>query len=153
MTRKVSSQIEIAAGAEQVWAVVTDLDDYPRWNPFITRIEGQFEEGGSLEVVIRLPGRRGMTFRPRLLTVIEGKELKWLGRLFVSGIFDGEHHFWIDRVDNGVIFHQEEIFRGVLVPVTGSVIRRTSQGFDLMNQALKAEVESRAGSAANATPP
>jgi hypothetical protein len=85
-----------------------------------------------------------MVFRPRLLTVIEGRELKWLGRLFAGGIFDGEHHFWIEPMDSGVIFHQDEIFRGVLVPLTGSVLKRTLQGFNLMNEALKAEVESRA---------
>jgi hypothetical protein len=150
--RKVSSQIEIAASPEQVWAVLADLRDYPRWNPFITHIEGELEEGSTLEVMLRPPGRKGMTFRPRLLTVIKGRELKWLGRLLISGIFDGEHHFWIDRVDSGVIFHQDEVFRGALVPLTGSILKRTLQGFDLMNQALKAEVESRAASAAKDAP-
>jgi hypothetical protein len=150
--RKLSTEIGITASPEQVWAVLADLHDYPRWNPFITRIEGELQEGSTLEVTLRPPGRKGMVFRPRLLTVIEGRELKWLGRLFVGGIFDGEHHFWIERMDGGVIFHQDEIFRGVLVPLTGSVLKRTSQGFDLMNHALKAEVEARAASAAKDTP-
>jgi hypothetical protein len=142
--KRLSSEIEIAASPEQVWAVLVDLRDYPRWNPFITRIEGELVQDSTLEVVLRPPGREGMVFRPRLLIVIEGRELKWLGRLLVGGIFDGEHHFWIERVDKGVIFHQDEVFRGVLVPLTGSVLKRTLQGFELMNQALKAEVESRA---------
>jgi hypothetical protein len=150
--RRLSSTIEITASPQQVWAVLSDLRAYPRWNPFITRIEGELQEGKTLEVELRPPGRKGMVFRPRLLSVIKDKELKWLGRLFVAGIFDGEHHFWIERMDSGVIFHQDEVFRGVLVPLTGSVLNRTVQGFGLMNQALKAEVESLAASAAKDPP-
>jgi hypothetical protein len=33
--RAISATIDIAAAPERVWAVFTDLDSYPEWNPFI----------------------------------------------------------------------------------------------------------------------
>jgi hypothetical protein len=100
--------------------------------------------GATIRTEMQPPGGKKMTFRPRLLTVDQDRELKWLGKLLLGGIFDGEHHFWIDPVNEGVVFHQDEIFRGVLVPFTGSLLERTSRGFDLMNRALKTEAESQA---------
>jgi hypothetical protein len=142
--RTIASEIKIAATPGRVWRVLTDVEKYPRWNPFIKKAEGELKEGATLHIVIQPPGGKEMAFRPRVLTVAEGSELKWLGKLLVSGIFDGEHHFWIDPLPEGVTFHQEETFRGVLVPFTNSVLERTSRGFELMNQALKIEAESGA---------
>jgi hypothetical protein len=30
-------------------------------------------------------------FKPKVLSVRPERELRWLGRLFVRGVFDGEH--------------------------------------------------------------
>jgi len=49
--RRVSSEIDIAASPERVWAILTNLEDYPRWNPFIPGIEGELSPGSSIRVV------------------------------------------------------------------------------------------------------
>jgi hypothetical protein len=148
--RTIASEIEIAGTPAEVWGVLTNFEQYPRWNPFIKEIEGELREGATIRIALQPPGGKEMTFRPRLLTVVPGRELKWLGKLLFGGIFDGEHHFWIDPMKDGVIFHQNEIFRGVLVPFTSSLLERTSQAFDLMNRAIKREAESRPGGAGDA---
>ena len=71
-----------------------------------------------------------------------GRELRWLGRPLVPGVFDGEHRFLIERLGEGrVRFVQEESFRGLLVALTGGTLAKTESGFEQMNQALKARAE------------
>ena len=63
--------------------------------------------------------------------------------LLVPGLFDGEHIFSIEPLDeNRVRFVQREKFSGLLVPLFArSLERDTKRGFDEMNKALKARVE------------
>jgi hypothetical protein len=98
--------------------------------------------GERLEVEIAPPGGRPMTFRPRVLEVTPAGVLTWLGHLGVPGLFDGEHRFEIDEVsESRVRFIQAEQFSGLLVRPLRSSLRKTEQGFALMNQALKVEAE------------
>jgi hypothetical protein len=140
----IHTEIEIDAPAETVWAVLTDLAAYPEWNPFIPSIDGPLEPGARLRVRIVPPGTGGMNLRPRLLTVAAPHELRWLGRLGLPRVFDGEHRFEITALDDGrVRFVHAESFRGVLVPFVGRLLRRTSTGFEQMNAALKARAEAQ----------
>ncbi len=116
--REIVTDIEINAPAERVWKVLTDFTHYPEWNPFIRSASGHFREGGRIEVRIEPPGARGMTFCPVLLAVDAPRELRWLGKLGVRGVFDGEHAFVIEsRGGNHVRFVHWERFGGLLVPL------------------------------------
>src|SRR5215218_590968 len=96
--RELQASTDIEASAERVWQVLTDFDSYPDWNPFIRRIVGTPAPGARLEVRIEPPGRRGMTFRPVVLAAEPERELRWLGRLGMRGLFDGEHVLLIEPV-------------------------------------------------------
>lgn len=122
-----------------MWAVVTGLAAYPEWNPFIRRISGELREGARLEVRIAPPGARATTFKPTVRAVESNQELRWLGRLLLPGIFDGEHSLRIESLEGGRSrFVQSERFGGVLVK---GMLARTEGGFEQMNAALKARVE------------
>jgi hypothetical protein len=143
------TEIEITASAERVWDTLADLKAYPTWNPFITRVAGELMPGAKLEVRLEPPDASPMTFRPAVLTVKTGRELRWIGRVVVPGLFDGEHHFEIQPLGPGrVRFVQEERFTGVLVPVFARGLDdNTRRGFEAMNAALKARAEAAALSA------
>jgi hypothetical protein len=94
--RALPREVGIDAPPERVWAVVTDFAAYPEWNPFIRRISGELHEGAKLEVRIEPPGARAMTFKSTVRAVEANRELRWLGRLLVPGIFDGEHSLRIE---------------------------------------------------------
>jgi hypothetical protein len=149
VARVLASQIEIAASNERVWEILIDFPSYPDWNPFIKSIKGEPRKGAKLDVFLQPPGSKGITLHPELLSVAEGRELKWVGHLLgVPRIFDGEHHFLIqDTTPGRVTFVQQEAFGGVLVPFTGKLLDKTRQGFQLMNQALRQRAEG-AGSVA-----
>jgi hypothetical protein len=139
--RRLEAAIEVDAAPERVWEVLTDFAAYPEWNPFIRRIEGRPEQGQRLEVRIEPPGARGMTFRPTVLAAEPGRELRWLGRLLVPGVFDGEHGFRLEPAGEGrTRFVQSERFRGLLVPLFGGTLEKTQHGFEAMNEALARRV-------------
>lgn len=141
--KELRSEIEIQAPAERVWQILTDLASFPQWNPFIRRASGTIKTGERLEVSIQPVGGRGMTFRPTVLNADPGRELRWLGRLLIPDLFDGEHCFTIEALDsNRVRFTQREVFTGLLVPLFArSLDSGTQRGFEAMNQALKARAE------------
>lgn len=140
--KSIRTDIHIEASPETVWQVLTDFSRYPDWNPFIPRAEGEIREGARIEVRIEPPGGQGMTFRPTVQRVVPHGELRWLGRLWVPKLFDGEHIFELHPEDGGTRFVQRENFSGLLVPVLGGTMESaTRRGFDAMNRALKEEAE------------
>src|SRR5580700_5479520 len=52
---QIDTSVDIAAPAETVWGVLTDLGCYPLWNPFITRIAGDLRVGQRLTVRLQPP--------------------------------------------------------------------------------------------------
>ncbi len=141
--REIRTEIEIDASASRVWAILTDFDRYPEWNPFVRRIEGVGEVGKRFRATIVPPGSRGMSFSPTLLKLEPKRELRWIGHLLVAGVFDGEHIFEIEPIgERRVRFVQRERFRGLFTaPLLKSIGAATRQGFEAMNRALKAEAE------------
>ena len=94
--KEIHTEIEINAPAEKVWKVLTDFAAYPEWNPFVRRGEGEVRVGARLHVYIQPSGGKGMSFRPTVLVADPNRELRWLGHLWVRGLFDGEHSFSIE---------------------------------------------------------
>ncbi len=142
--RELRTEIEIIAPPGVVWTVLTDLDNYADWNPFITAAEGYVRVGEQLSVHIEPPGGRAMTFRPTVTVARENEEFRWLGKLIVRGLFDGEHIFEIHRVDDArVKFVQREVFGGLLLPVLWKSLQASTRaGFEAMNTELKERAES-----------
>jgi hypothetical protein len=141
------TQIDIDAPAERVWDALTNIADYPTWNPFMPHLAGTLAPGERLEVRLEPPGGAAMTFRPTVLAVEPSRELRWVGRLLIPGLFDGEHQFEIHPLGPGrVRFVQKERFTGVLVPLFArSLDDHTLCGFNAMNAALKERVEAAVG--------
>jgi hypothetical protein len=142
---QLSSSIEIQAAADEVWSVLTDFDSYQEWNPSILSSEGEARVGARLTNQLRKEGGGSVTFRPRVLVVDPGRELRWLGHLFVPGIFDGDHRFLIEEVGPGrVRLTQAEKLSGILVPFMRGLGESTTADFEAMNTALKERTEARA---------
>ena len=143
--REIQTEIEIDASPDVVWSHLTSFEKYPDWNPFITSAEGKAELGARLSVTIFPPGGKAMGFKPKVLVAEPGRELRWLGRFLLPGIFDGEHRFLLESHGDGTKLIQAEKFRGLLVPLMWKSMRpKTTRGFELMNEALKARCEAGA---------
>jgi hypothetical protein len=143
---QLTTSIEIEATPITVWNILLDFSQYPIWNPFIKRVIGDAAPGNRLEITIQPPGSSAMTFRPKILVSACPTELRWIGRLLLPGIFDGEHILNIEPISKErVRFHQTENFSGLLIPFAKSSLQgATKKGFESMNLALKARAESTA---------
>ena len=141
--KELFAETEIRASAEHVWKLLTDFDRFPEWNPFLRRASGRLEKGGKLKVFLQPSGSRGITLKPTVIRFDPGRELRWLGHLFVPGLFDGEHAFVIEPLGaDRVRFVQREVFTGILVPLFAHTLDTgTRRGFLEMNQALKLRAE------------
>lgn len=143
ITRKdIQAEVIINSSASRVWQSLLDFKTYPQWNPFIRNMAGTASPGEKLKAKMHL-GKLTMTLRPTVLVVEPERELRWIGRLYVQGLFDGEHSFIIEPLSgNQVRFIQREEFNGLLIPFFTSLLKDTRKSFNDMNRALKERAES-----------
>ena len=144
-TKNINTQINIKATSKVIWEHLVSFDRYPEWNPFIKKISGQLSKGSKIAVTIKPPGKESMDFEPNLLEVNTTKELRWLGRVLLPKLFDGEHYFILESMPDGSTqFTQGENFSGILALILWSSIEKdTRKGFEEMNAALKIRSEAK----------
>lgn len=140
--RWIRSEIEIDAPAERVWKAFTDFPSFPSWNPFIRKAKGQLAPGKRLKIQLQL-GRRLVTFRPRVVLVDEPRELRWLARQWIPGLFDVDRRFVVEPLGTSRSrFVQSERATGILAPLLMPVMRgRILNGYHASNVAFKHRVE------------
>lgn len=145
--RSVRATIDVDAPPERVWAELTDFASFPEWNPFIRHASGELEPRSRLHIELRLFGRRTVSFDPVVTRVVPGRELRWLARMGVRGVFDTERSFAIEpRGENASRFEQSERCTGLLVPLLFPAMaleRRIKTGYDAMNAAIKERAETK----------
>lgn len=140
--KEICTKISIVATPTIVWNIITDFENYGKWNPFIKEISGVKKEGSTLQIFIKPPNSNGMKFKPKIMKYETEKEIKWLGRLWIPKLFDGEHSLTIKKInENEVLFVQKERFNGLLVPLFRNLLKDTKSGFQMMNQELKQKAE------------
>lgn len=139
-TREIVTEIVIEAAPERVWSVLANGEAFGDWNPFIISMKGDLVAGAVIENTLQPePGKR-MTFRPRVLVADENRELRWLGRLLLPAIFDGEHYFLLQPHPAGTRLVHGERFSGIGLWLIDPA--RFKANFAAMNIALKHKAES-----------
>jgi hypothetical protein len=140
--KELCTEIEIHAMPDKVWQVLTSLDKYPEWNPFIHHAIGKAKVGEKVNITFK-SGAKEMTLHCTVVKVEPNKELRWKYHVALPILFSGEHSFIIEQVEiNKVRFIDCEIFNGLLVSSQAKDIDTNSrQGFEAMDKALKARAE------------
>ncbi len=136
------TEIEIVAAPDRVWEVLTDFSAYHEWNPFMTAVEGTLAVGSKLRVTLSSPESDPVELTPSLVVCDAPRELRWLSKRWVPGLFDGEHFFRCVEAEVGRtrFVHGEDI-RGLLLKFSAERIKKLARGFVYMNEALKRRVE------------
>lgn len=140
--KELRTEIEIQASLEKVWQILTNLDEYPQWNPFIHHAIGTARVGEKVDITFR-SGSKEMTLHCTVVTAEPNWQLCWKYHIILPGLFRGEHSFTIEPMGDGrVLFIDKEIFNGLLVPLQAKDIDTNSKrGFEEMDKALKARAE------------
>ena len=143
--RRVHTQIDIEAPVQKVWDLITDLDNYAAWNPFVVMGKGPLREGEKITVRAEPKGTPGKTFRPVVTKLAPGREIRWLGHFLLPGLVDGEHIHILDPLgENRTRYIHDDVFSGWLLPVVWTRLDLVTRiGFEKMNAALKKRAEER----------
>jgi len=138
MKHQLHTEISINADVKTVWSIFTDFENYANWNPFIKSIKGNIKVGEKFQAEIG-----NFSFKPTTKVYEEQRELTWLGRLLIPGIFDGRHSFvFTEKPDGTTTLVQSESFSGILVPfVKKKLNSEVREEFEAMNKSLKERAE------------
>lgn len=141
--KELRTEILVQATPERMWQIITELDKWPDWNPFIHHAIGQAEVGKKVDITVASPGK-DMTLHCVVTGVDPNHSLSWKYHVGLPALFQGEHSFTIEPVGGGQVrFIDREIFNGLMVPLQAKDIDTNSKrGFEAMDQALKARAES-----------
>lgn len=140
--KELHTEIEIQSTPERVWQILTNLDQYPEWNPFIYLAAGRANVGENVDIKVR-SGSKETTLHCTVVKAEPGRELCWKYHVLLPALFSGEHSFRIEPIgENKVRFVDREIFSGLLVQTQSRDIDTNSkQGFEAMDRALKRKAE------------
>ncbi len=141
--KTIKTKIIIDAPLSKVWNILMDHSSYPSWNPFLLSISGSTQVGETISVSFHQENKKPMVFKPVVLKNETNSEFRWLGHLFVKGLFDGEHYFKLESIsDNQTRFIHGENFTGLMAGVILKMIGdSTLKGFNNMNKAIKIRAE------------
>lgn len=140
--KNIETEITINAKPDKVWNTLMKTDEYNKWNPFVRKLEGELKKNSQISVSLKQPNGKEMVFKPVITELTPQKELRWQGKLFISGVFDGEHYFKLEPIEgNKTKFIHGENFSGILIPFMGGVLKSTEEGFKAMNEELKSRCE------------
>ncbi|WP_224448813.1 SRPBCC domain-containing protein [Haloprofundus salilacus] len=140
--KHVHTSIDIEAPPSIVWDVLTDLDAYHEWNPYITEASGEVAEGSIVKIHVEPTGRRNSALRCEVTELVPERTLQWVGSLGVPGLFTGRHTFELEPLDDDRtrLVNREEV-SGLLARFV--VTDETPLDYDWMNQALARRAELR----------
>ena len=142
MTYRIHTEIDINAPAARVWSLLTDMDEYQHWNPFVTSARGRVAPGERLEVKPVTWGLK-LTFRPVIHRYEQGRSFSWVGKVVHPRLIAGEHIFELEPLsESRTRLIHDEVFSGVALRLAVALVSgRVVRGFDAMNAALKLEAE------------
>lgn len=141
--KNIETEIVINASIKKVWEILMDFREYPLWNPFILNIEESLKKDEGLSILIKSGENKSMEFQPTILKRKLEEEFRWLGHLYVKGLFDGEHYFLLESEGKQKTkFIHGESFSGIMSSFILKMIKEdTIKGFQSMNNALKERAE------------
>jgi len=139
-----STRTTIAAPAETVWAILTDLAAWPSWNTTVTATEGTVALGQK--VTVSVTGNPGRSFPVKVTALDAPTRMVWTGGMPL-GLFTGTRTYSLARDNGGTQFGMDEVYAGPLAPMVTRSIPDLQPTFDEFASCLKAAAEASARSA------
>jgi hypothetical protein len=139
-SKTLSREITIDASRKRVWQMLTDLEAYEQWNPYLTRARGEARAGSTIELRIEPPGGEIVDARAEVLIVRPKRKLEWQRRRYVPGVLDLESTFrlfWLGPERVRVVYDGR--YEGLLAPFEDDAA--TARGVARMLDALKRRAE------------
>lgn len=136
----IENRTGVAAPAEVIWEILTDLEHWPDWNPLYASASGQVKIGSVWKLALKLPGRPVEVQTPKLLDWAPDDHIHLQTKTFFIATL---RYLEIEALsETGCLFSNGEIFNGMLAgPIIRPFRRDLQKGFNAMGEAMKAKAE------------
>ena len=132
-SRETAVSIDIQADKSILWALLTNANDFPRWNSTIISIEGSIAEGENIKLKATLDPKREFKLKV--------KEFEPETRL-VWGDAMGNRVYSLKSIGNNLTnFSMVEKIGGPLFPLFAKMIPPFDHAFEQYAKDLKSEAE------------
>jgi len=137
-SRATNISIDIHADKSTVWKLLTDAQDFPRWNSTIISMEGSIEEGKKIKLKSTTDESR--TFNLSVQLVQAEQKMIWSDGM--APFFKGVRTYTLDsNPDGSVQFTMHEKLAGIMFALAAKHIPSFDKPFEQFAADLKKEAE------------
>jgi uncharacterized protein YndB with AHSA1/START domain len=131
----------IAASPDDVWAVLVDAGNWPRWDSGVDAVDGTLAEGQK--ITIRSAAAPGRAFPVKVTAFEPFRRLVFSGGMPL-GLFRGTRTYTLTPDGAGTVFHMREEYTGPMVGLIWKSMPDLQPSFDRFATGLKKRIESGA---------
>jgi hypothetical protein len=138
---RIEHRLGVAAPAEVIWEVVSDLARWGEWNPAYSKAEGRLTIGAPISLDATFPGLKPHRYEGSIVDWVPDTQLLWQGKL--GFMARSMRYVEIEKLsDVGCILANGEIIDGF---GTRYISRQRKSGayraFEAMDEAIKTRAE------------
>jgi len=134
-----SAGINIKAGPERVWELMTNAADFPRWNSTVKSIEGRIASGQTIKLIASISPTR--TFNLKIIEFIPEKMMVWSdGNAMFKGV---RTYTTTPKADGSTDFTMSEVYTGLMLPMIAGSLPDFRLTFEQYLSDLKKEAEKK----------
>lgn len=130
--QETSVGIMIQADPAIIWTLLTNADDFARWNSTIVSLEGDIRLGEKIRLISTLDESR--TFKIKIKEFIPEQHMVW-------GDGKGSRTFTLTTTDTGTRFEMHEKIGGLMYPLYAKYLPPFQESFEKFASDLKSEAE------------
>ncbi len=105
---------KIMAKPEQIWKILTNGPDYPRWNSTVKSLEGRIEKGEKIKLCAMIDTSR--TFSLKVSELVASQKMVWKDG--AAPMFKGVRTYTLNpNPDGSTQFTMTEVLSGMMLPM------------------------------------
>ena len=138
--QEITTEIEISAPPEKVWAIILDIDKWQDWSPIIKESQGEAFVGSELTMTMigKEEGEEGPKYKPVITELEASRHLRWRAHMLAGFVFTNHKILELEETSTGTRLIHKETFQGMLAPIfCGQMEKGVPSMLNSMNQALK----------------
>lgn len=132
----------IDAPRETVWSVITDLDKYPDWNPFMVECQSSLEEGAPIHMKVRVLPGINQPQKETIRQIEHARRFSYGIRLPLNALHSDRYHYLEALADGTTHYVSRFELGGWISPLVKLLLgSRLRKGFTHMTDALAERAE------------
>jgi hypothetical protein len=143
----VEHRLQIDAPAQRVWSVISELDRYPEWNPFVVACSSTLAVGDPIRMRVRIFPGLAQPQKERILEHEPGRQLCYGVPGSALGALASRRCHEVNALTPASTQYVSRFeLKGWLAPLVALLLgRRLAAGFEAMSRALQARAEACGG--------